>query len=286
MGRMSPEVMQHPLDTAWQNVFTFASWGIVLVMLAIAVRKWRAERTPFYVFAILGAGIAAFAEPLYDVTFDLWFYDAHADGTPGAADSHFTAFDVVQPNWTHSGYIILYAMACLYAGRKIYEGRMTRSGLFQIWALEILLSCVFEVIGTGVNVYTYYGPYELRIWNYPLVIGFLEGTQTILFTVLAVNIWKRVKTGWGLSALIPAFPVTMFGANAGIGAPVIIALHLSDSEFSSTLVWVATFVTIANCALAIRGASLFLPKPAGQEDAPDAVTARAAAPAAREPVPA
>lgn len=133
------------------------------------------------------------------------------------------------------------------------------------------------MIGTGVDVFTYYGPYELRIWNYPLVIGVLEGTQTILFTVLAVNIWRRVKSGWSLFGLIPAFPVTMFGVNIGIGFPTIIALHLDEGEFSSTLVWIATFVTMASCVLAVRGATMLLPKPPGAPDS-EGLEGRAAAP--------
>lgn len=276
MGRMDEEVMSRELDMAWQHVFTWASWAIVLVMLVIAIQLGRAHRTPFYVWAILAAGVAAFAEPLYDVAFDLWFYDVH-NGEPGAMYSHFSAFGVVQPNWSHSGYIILYAAVALYAGKKMYDGKLSRKGLFLIWGAEILTSCVFEVIGTGVGVYTYYGPYELRIWNYPAVIGVLEGTQTVLFTVLAVQIWRRVSTPWGLSALLVAFPVTMFGANFGIGAPIIIALHLDPGDFNTGIVWFATFLTMALCAVAINGASKFLPKPFGAPE-PDG------APAARQTV--
>ena len=121
MGRMDEEVMGRELDMAWQHVFTWASWAIVLVMLVIAVQLGRAHRTPFYVWAILAAGIGAFAEPLYDVAFDLWFYDVH-NGEPGAMYSHFSAFGVVQPNWSHSGYIILYAAVALYAGKRMYDG--------------------------------------------------------------------------------------------------------------------------------------------------------------------
>lgn len=258
---MPQDVIEHPLDTGWQDVFTYASWAIALIMVGFAVWLGLKYRTPFYLLAIAAAGIAAFAEPMYDVAFDLWFYDANADGSPGAADAHFTAFGVVQPNWTHSGYIILYSMAALYAGRALYEGRITRKGLFLIWAAEITASCVFEVIGTATDVFTYYGPYELRIVNYPLVIGFLEGTQVVLFTVLAVQLWRRVQSAWGLTGLLAVFPITMFGANIGIGAPIIIALHLNDPGFSSAIVWAATFLTIGLCAVAIRGATLFLPKP-------------------------
>lgn len=258
MGRMSSAVMAHPLSLTWQTIFTLASWVIAAAMIAVAIYLWRRERTPFYLCAVLAAGVAAFAEPLYDVAFDLWFYDAHKNGTPGAMWTHFTAFGVVQPNWTHSGYIILYAAVALYAGRRMYDGTLSRRGLFIVWAIEITASCVFEIIGTGVNVYTYYGPYELRIWHYPLVIGVLEGTQTVIFTVLATQIWRRVRSNWGLTALFVAFPMTMFGVNFGLGSPVIISLHLSANAFSHGLVWGATFLSLALCPVAINGAHRFI----------------------------
>lgn len=266
MGRMSDDVMQLELSMAWQQVFTWVSWAIVLVMLAIAVRMWVQQRTPFYLLACLAAGVAAFAEPLYDVAFDLWFHDVE-NGRSGAMWSHFSAFGVEQPNWTHSGYIILYASACMYAGRRLYQGRLGRRGLFLVWAAEIVTSCVFEVIGTGTDVYTYYGPYELRIWNYPFVIGVLEGTQVVLFTVVAVQIWRRIESSWGLLSLFVVFPVTFFGANFGLGSPVIIALHLDGGAFSSAAVWAATFTSIALCAITVNGLSRFLPTPV--EDADD-----------------
>lgn len=250
--------MQHELDLTWQDIFTWASWGIAIAMLIVAVVLGRRHGTWFFVLAVVGAGISAFAEPLYDVAFDLWFYDAQ-DGKLGAAYSHFTAFGVVQPVWTHSGYIILYAAPALYAGWRMYQGRVSPRFLFAIWAIEITSSCVFEVIGTGVDVYAYYGPYEMRIWNYPLAIGVLEGTQVVLYTVLIVNLWKRIKTGWGLTSILAVHPVTMYAANFGLGAPLIIALHLNEPEFSSGIVWAASFAVYGLCALAVLGASKFLP---------------------------
>ena len=265
--------MQRELDLAWQDVFTWASWGIAVAMLIIALELGRRHRTWFYVLAVIGVGISAFAEPLYDVAFDLWFYDAH-NGHPGAAYSHFTAFGVVQPVWTHSGYIILYAGPALYAGWRMYQGRLSRTWLFIIWGIEIATSCVFEVIGTGVNVYAYYGPYEMRIWHYPFVIGVLEGTQVVLFTVLAVNLWRRIKTGWGMTGLLAVHPVTMYAANFGLGAPLIIALHLNRPDFSSGFVWAATFLAYGLCTLAVFGASKFLPEPIEQPEEPAPVSQR------------
>lgn len=265
--------MQRELDLGWQNAFTWASWGIAVAMLIIAVQLGRRHRTPFFALAVIGAGISAFAEPLYDVAFDLWFYDVH-NGHPGAMYSHFTAFGVVQPVWTHSGYIILYAGPALYAGWRMYQGRLSRKWLFIIWGIEIATSCVFEVIGTGVNVYAYYGPYEMRIWHYPFVIGVLEGTQVLLYTVLLVNLWRRIKTGWGMTGLLAVHPVTMYAANFGLGAPLIIALHLNQPDFSSGLVWATTFLVYGLCTLAVFGASKFLLKPIEQSEEPARVMQR------------
>lgn len=260
MGRMPADVMAHDLNLLWQNIFTWVSWAIVVAMVVIAVRMGVRQRTPFYLIAILAAGVGAYAEPLYDVAFDLWFYDAR-NGEPGAGYMHFSAFGVEQPIWTHSGYMILYATACLYAGRRIYEGRLGRRGLFLIWGAEVLASCVFEVIGTGTDVYTYYGPYVLRIWNYPLVIGVLEGTQVILFTVVAVLIWRQVSTAWGLLSLFVVFPMTFYAANFGLGAPLIIAMHLDRGLATSAVIWAATLLTIGLCTFIVYGLSTFLPRP-------------------------
>jgi hypothetical protein len=147
---------------------------------------------------------------------------------------------------------------------------LSRRGLFLVWGVEILASCLFEVIGTR-TVYTYYGPYELRIWNYPLVIGVLEGTQVVLFTLVAVLLWRKASTAWGLTSLFVAFPVTFFGANFGLGSPVIIALHLDASDFSRGVIWVATLLTLAACVVAVNGASKFLPRPPGATE-PDEET--------------
>lgn len=260
MTRVPHDVMFHDLDLLWQSIFTILSWAIVAIMLAIAARMCLTQRTPFYVIAMAAAGISAFLEPIYDVVFDLWFYDAH-NGALGAAWTHFSAFGVPQPNWTHSGYIVLYASACLYVGRRMYEGRMTRKDLFGVWILEIVTSCVFEIVGTGTNVYTYYGTYVLRIWHYPLVIGILEGTQVVVFTLAAVTIWRRTSSMIGLLGLILVFPATMLGTNFALGGPLILALHLDDVTARTGLMWAGTLASITLCVVAVYALGNMLPRP-------------------------
>lgn len=260
MGRTPPTILDNQLNEVMQAVLTYVSWGLVLVMLVIAWRLGKKERTPFYLFACLAAAVAAFAEPLYDVAFDLWFYDVNSQGASGAMWSHFTAYDIVQPNWSHSGYMILYANAALFVGHKIARGNWGRRELFMVFGAEFLISCTFEMIAISGNAYEYWGPHQFRVFQYPLVIGVLEAAQVTTFTVVACLLWNRVRSWVGLLGLFALFPITFFGVNFGVGSPVIIAMHLNDPASTGFLVACATLISIGWAVALVYGLSLFMPK--------------------------
>lgn len=260
MGRTPVEIMDKELNEATQAVLTWGSWLLVAVMLVVAWRLGKKDRTPFYLVTIVAVGVAAFVEPLYDVAFDLWFYDVDAQGNTGLMWSHFTAFDIVQPNWSHSGYIILYANAALYAGWKISRGVWGRKELFVIFGIEFATSCVFEMIAINANAYEYWGPHRLRVFDYPLVIGVLEATQVVTFTVIACLLWNRVGNGFGLLGLFLLFPVTFLGVNFGVGSPTVIALHLNEPASTGFLVVCGSLLSMAFAAIWVYGVSFFMPK--------------------------
>src|SRR6202035_3753180 len=101
-------------------IMTDVSWGLTVALLAVAIWLGMCERTPFYALMVLAAGVGAFAEPLYDVAMMLYFYSA-----PGMW-THFTAFNIPQPIWRHSGYVVLYAAPAIYIASQIGRGTMTR----------------------------------------------------------------------------------------------------------------------------------------------------------------
>src|SRR3546814_13096371 len=111
--------------------------------------------------------VGAFAEPLYDEGLMLWFY------APGMW-SHFSAFGIPQPNWTHSGYAVLYGSAAMLIARHIHAGRLTRNGLYAWAGVELAMSCTFEMFGINGGAYEYWGPHVFRVLNYPVIIGILE----------------------------------------------------------------------------------------------------------------
>jgi hypothetical protein len=243
--------VDHTLNLTTQAILTYASWVLTAVILALAIRWGTRERTSLYVLMVLAAMIGAFAEPLYDVAMSLYFYS-----TPGMW-THFTAFDIPQPIWTHSGYVVLYASAAILIARQINHGTMTRRKLYGWAAVELVMSCVFEMFGINGGAYSYWGPHVLRIFHYPLIIGVLEATQVICFAVAASQLRRRSTDSWQLLGVIVVFPCTFFMANFGAGWPTIIALHARGT--SPALVASAMVLSICLAVALIRLAASYLP---------------------------
>ena len=244
--------VDHELNLTTQAVLTYGSWALTAVALAIAIWMGMRERTPFYALLVLAAGVAAFAEPLYDVAMMLYFYSTEGMFT------HFTAFDIPQPIWTHSGYVVLYAAPAIYITYQIARGTMTRNKLY-VWAgITLLESAAFEMIGINGSLYSYWGPHVFRIFQYPLVIGVLEAAQVICFAVAASQLRARCTGQWQLLGMFVLFPCTFFMANFGAGWPTIIAIHLENT--STPVIAAATLVSIAFALALVRAAASFLPQ--------------------------
>lgn len=250
--------IDHELNLTMQAILTYGSWGLTAVLVVLAVRMGLGERTPFYLLMVLAAMVGAFAEPLYDVAMMLYFYSTEGMWT------HFTAFDIPQPIWTHSGYVVLYASAAIYIAREIHRGTLTRRKLF-VWAgVELLMSCTFEMVGINGGAYTYWGPHVFRIFDYPLVIGVLEAAQVICFAVAAAQLRARCTQSWQLMGLFVLFPCTFFMANFGAGWPTIIALHTEHT--STALIAAATLLSIVFAVTLVRAAASFVPRSAGDTE--------------------
>jgi hypothetical protein len=257
--------IDHELNLTTQALLTDLSWGLTAVLLLIAIWMGVRERTPFYALMVLGALVGAFAEPLYDVAMMLYFYSTHGMWT------HFTAFDIPQPIWTHSGYVVLYAAPGIYIAHRIARGMMTRRTLFAWAGITLLESAAFEIVGINGGLYSYWGPHVLRIFQYPLVIGVLEAAQVICVAVAASQLRARCTAQWQLLGLFVLFPCTFFMANFGAGWPTIIAVHLDRT--STPVVLVAAVISIFFAVVLLRAAASFLPPQSAADGADSSNTA-------------
>jgi hypothetical protein len=265
--------VDHELNLTTQAILTYGSWALTAVILGLAIRMGIRERTPFYALMVLAAMVGAFAEPLYDVAMMLYFYSTAGMWT------HFTAFNIPQPIWTHSGYVVLYASAAIFIARAIGRGTLTRHALY-IWAgVELLMSSVFEMVGINGGTYSYWGPHVFRILQYPLVIGVLETAQVVCFAVAASQLRARCSGQWQLLILFVLFPLTFFGVNFGAGWPTIIAVHLEHPW--TPLTAAATVLGIGFAVVLVRAAASFLPQKSASGDAEAAVGDRRETPTRR-----
>jgi hypothetical protein len=240
------------LNLTTQAILTYGSWALTAVVLVIAIWMGMRERTPFYALLVLAALVGAFAEPLYDVATMLYFYSTEGMLT------HFTAFDIPQPIWTHSGYVVLYAAPAIYITYQIARGTMTRNKLY-VWAgITLLESAAFEMIGINGGLYSYWGPHVFRIFQYPLVIGVLEAAQVICFAVAASQLRARCTGQWQLLGLFVLFPCTFYMANFGAGWPTIISIHLENT--STPVITAATVASIGFAVVLVLAAASFLPE--------------------------
>lgn len=243
--------IEHPLNLATQAVLLYGSWILTAVVLAVAIRMGARERTAFYPLLVLAVLVGAFVEPLYDTTMMLYFYSTNG------MISHFSAFGIPQPLWTHSGYVVLYAVPALFLTRHAWRGTLTAHRLYTVAGVELLMSCAFEMIGINGGAYTYWGPHTFRIVNYPLIIGILEVVQVVLFAVAADALRRRVGRPGGLLGLFVLFPITFLGGNFGAGWPTIIAIHLDNP--SKPLIVAGTLVSMGLAAVVIRAAAKVAP---------------------------
>jgi len=239
--------IDHVLNLTTQAVLLYGSWVLTVAVLAVAVGMGVRERTAFYPLLVLAVLVGAFVEPLYDTAMMLYFYSTEGMVT------HFTAFGIPQPLWTHSGYVVLYALPALFIARAAWRGTLPRPRLFTLAGVVLVMSCVFEMIGINGGAYAYWGPHVLRILDYPVVIGVLEAAQVVVFAVAAHELRRRVRTGVGLLGLFVLFPCVFLGVNFGAGWPVIIAIHLAQPSAALTLA--GTLLAMVLALVVVAGAA-------------------------------
>jgi hypothetical protein len=222
--------IDHQLNLTTQTILTYGSWVLTAVTLVLAIWMGMRERTAFYALMVLAALVGAFAEPLYDVGMALYFYSTQGMWT------HFTAFDIPQPVWTHSGYVVLYAIPAIFIARQIGRGKMTSRRLLGWAGIALLMSAAFEMIGINGGLYSYWGPHVFRIFQYPLVIGVLEAAQVICFAVASSQLRARCTGQWQLLGLFVLFPCTFMAPTSARAGPQL-SPYTSSTPGQQSLRW-------------------------------------------------
>ncbi len=224
------------LNTAMQTVATITLWAGTLALLAYAVKIGRAERSPLPVFIVLAVAAGSIIEPIYDITYHLFWLDA------GDQWTLYTAFGLPQPVWVMPAYVVVFALPAVLLYRSFASG-VTLKRIFQWGALTAVTTTLFETIAVNTGLYVYYGDAPMRFLEYPLFIGFMEAAQITGFAVLCAVIKLRATRWEHYLIVFLVFPANFAFETLGAGFPTLIAMNTPDPNMA--LMWAMAPVSIA-----------------------------------------
>lgn len=231
----------HPLNLTMQVVMTAGLWTLAVAFIVLAIVRSIRQKTWFPVIVVASVAFGSLIEPLYDIGYHLlWF-------VPGQW-TLFTSFDLPQPIWVMSAYLVVFAGPALLLYPRIEQGVSVRQ-LFRMAAITAMTTAVFEIIAIQGGTYMYYGPHPFRLFEYPLWIAALEAAQITTFTVVAVQLRARTVGEWPLLGLFVLFPANFCFSNLGAGFPGIIAMNMIDPP--ALLVAVAALLSVIFAAIVI-----------------------------------
>jgi hypothetical protein len=273
-----PQTYALHLNHAMQTAATVILWAGTLALLAYAVSSARRQRSPLPVFIVLAVATGSLIEPIYDITYHLYWLGADAHGH-GPQWTLFTAFGLPQPVWVMPAYVIVFALPAVLLHRGFARGVSMR----RVFAWAGLLACttaLFETIANNVHLYTYYGAAPTRLLRYPLWIAFMEAAQITGYAVLCAILANRARQPWHCLALFVVFPANFAFETLGAGFPTLISMNTPDP--SRGLMWASVPLSIGLAAAGLWWTAklLFLTQRLdGRAGAPTAAAAAGRVPA-------
>lgn len=115
-------------------------------------------------------------------------------------------------------YVMVFGLPALLLYRRLMAGAPV--ALAYTFALILsFTTAVFEIIAINIDLYTYYGDAPVRLFGYPLWIGFMEGGQIASYAVLAAVLRRRATRPVHGLALFVLFPANFAWDTLGAGFP-------------------------------------------------------------------
>jgi hypothetical protein len=204
-----------PLST-W---IMYVSVAMVALGLFVSLRFLFRTGNPIPLFIGVGGAIASLLEPLYDITAMIWH------PTVGQWTA-FTLFDRQIPMFIPWAWCWNVGFASALFWYCFYSGRLNAGNIWWWYAGSIAINALFEVPGTSLNVYTYYGnqPLAFTPGLYGAPIGFLNGASEIGVAFIAWRVgpyFQRGVPAWTLGWFIT--PLGYFASSGPGWIPVMMA---------------------------------------------------------------
>src|SRR5579859_4627115 len=153
------EMVMPQAPQLWMNIL---NWGLVAVVLVVALNHWRKRGSAIGIWLVLGGALTTLNEPIVDVLGKCWF--------PAIGSQ------VLLKAWGVSIPIYMVPVYAWYVGGQaflayhLYEKGLSRRGLFGLYAAFAVVNMFLEIPGLNLPVpmYSYYGNQPLLLFRFPL----------------------------------------------------------------------------------------------------------------------
>jgi hypothetical protein len=203
------------------------SWGLVLVVLVVALRYWRIQGSSVGIWFLLGGALTTLNEPIVDVLGKCWF---------PAIDSWvlIKAWGVSIPAHMLPVYI-WFVGGQAFLSYQFYSKGITQKRVFRLYAIYALVNIALEIPGlnTASPMYSYYGNQPLVIANFPLWWTFCNALMPMAMGAIVFRL-DPILQGMRQTLIIPLAWMTAAATNGLIAAPVWLALNMEGSSLVLT----------------------------------------------------
>jgi hypothetical protein len=209
----------------WMN---YLNWGMVGIMLLLALNYWRRQGTPVGVFFLIGGALTTLNEPIVDVLGKCWFPAIGAWVILSAWGVSIPAHMLPVYTWYVGGQALI--------AYRIYGRGISMRGVFLLYAAFAVVNVALEMPGLNLAqpMYSYFGNQPLVIEKFPLWWTFVNALMPMMMAGIVFRL-HAVLRGWRQLLAIPLAWMSASATNGAISAPVWLALNLQYSSMGITL---------------------------------------------------
>jgi hypothetical protein len=238
-----------PVSTGGQLIMAVGTTAVMVLAVAWTVRLAARQRAVWPVVILVSGGFASLLEAIYDNAFNLWFY-AGPEVFAG-----YDGFGIHVPWWVPVTYVWVYGAQAVWVATRI-DGGASRRDILRYAALLWCVFTGFELVGTNLGTYGYFGEHPYRVAGFPIWVS-VANTAIVVVAAVGITRLRPLLPGartWAMIVLIPA------AFALGTFAPSFPTLEIiSHPAPNPLLMWVSATVSMLLGAVVCYLACLPLP---------------------------
>lgn len=214
----------------------------LLTAAAVGYGLWRlvGRGEALLLLMVVGAGLGAFVEPVWDVLSNIWF----------ASDGQWTgmsSFGRDVPVWIIGAYAVYWGAVAYLVRHVVPSARLAGRNLAVTVGGLMLVNAALEIPLVLMGLYHYYGQHGLKIGGLPLYWIVINATAALLIAVTSTWAYDRLR-GWRRGAVVLVPPLVQPATSVALGWPMFVTVNADPTAATA---WAVSLVVIAVTALAL-----------------------------------